>query len=138
VIRPLAPLAVALAAAVPVLGARHAPSHHLHRPAPPLPHSLSVDEQEWSVIPSQKVVASGKVHLTVYDRGMDGHNLVIQNRGRNGPTGPVHGTATLSSGGSATINAKLKPGTYILYCSMYYGTPESHYAKGMHTVLVVR
>jgi len=121
-----------------VTRARRPPAHHLHRPAPPLAHSLSVDEQEWSISPSQTVVAAGKVRLTVYDRGMDAHNLVIQSRGPNGPTGAIRGTASLSSGGAATINAKLKPGTYILYCSMFYGTPQSHYAKGMHTLLVVR
>lgn len=107
--------------------------HRLHRPAPPLPASLAVDEREWSVSPSQTVVAAGNVQFEVYDRGEDAHNLVVQNA-----AGVVEGTASLLPGGSARIVANLEPGTYLLYCSMFYGTPQSHYARGMHTLLTVR
>jgi uncharacterized cupredoxin-like copper-binding protein len=132
VIRRLAPIAVAAAAFVPLIPGGSGPPHRLHLPPPPLAHSLTVDEQEWSIVPSERVVAAGRVTFEVYDRGMDAHDLVIV-----GPGG-VRGTAHVSPGTSATIVARLYRGTYLLYCSMFFGTPQSHYAKGMHTLLTVR
>jgi plastocyanin len=107
--------------------------HRLHLPIPPLPTSLSVDEQEWSITPSHTVVAAGTVTFHDYNRGMDTHNLTIK-----GPNGQQDGATWVQSGGSGTIVAKLQPGTYLLYCSMFMGTPQSHYAKGMHTLITVR
>jgi plastocyanin len=133
------PAGLATAAVVAVLAgalvtplsseARH---HRLHLPLPPLPSTLSVDEQEWSVIPSHTVVAAGRVTFHDYDRGMDAHDLTIA-----GPGGHA-GTVVVQPGGSATLVANLKPGTYVLYCSLFQGTPESHYMKGMHTTITVR
>ena len=117
-------LAAALASAVP--------HHRLHRPPIPLARSLSVDESEWSIVPSQRMVAAGTVTLHVYNRGMDEHNLTIK-----GPGG-IRGVIWLQSGQSGTIVAHLRRGTYMLYCSMFMGTPQSHYMMGMHTVLTAR
>jgi hypothetical protein len=133
VIRLQKPLVVFAAAVAPFMPSHGGVRHRLHLPPPPLPSSLAVDEQEWSIIPSQTVVAAGTVHFEVYDRGQDAHDLVIQ-----GANGDVRGITHLTSGGSAAIVANLKPGTYLLYCSMFMGTPQSHYAKGMHTLLRVR
>lgn len=125
-----APVAVVAAVTAPLIfGAQ---LHRLHRPPPPLAKSLTVDEQEWSIIPSQRVVAAGTVTFRVYDRGMDEHNLTIE-----GPGG-IQGLTWVQSGQSSTIVAHLRPGTYLLYCSMFMGTPQSHYARGMHTLLTVR
>jgi hypothetical protein len=126
----LAGVAATAIAAPLVHGA--APPHRLHLPPPPLAHSLTVDEQEWSIIPSQRVVAAGTVRFEVYDRGQDAHDLVIQ-----GPGG-IRGTTHVMPGQSATIVARLYRGTYVLYCSLFMGTPMSHYARGMHTLLKVR
>jgi uncharacterized cupredoxin-like copper-binding protein len=124
---------LALAAvAVPAIAASGPARHHLHAVSPPLPHSLTVDEQEYSIILSEKVVASGVVRFTDYNRGMDEHDLVI--KGPGGTWGPVY----VMPGKSATIVRRLSRGTYLLYCSMFMGTPESHYALGMHTLLTVR
>jgi uncharacterized cupredoxin-like copper-binding protein len=106
--------------------------HRLHLPIPPLPNTLSVDEQEWSITPSHTVVAAGTVTFHDYNRGMDAHNLTIK-----GPSGQA-GVVSVDPGTSGTITAHLKPGTYLLYCSLYANTPESHYMKGMHTVITVR
>jgi hypothetical protein len=38
----------------------------------------------------------------------------------------------------ATIVAKLPPGRYKLYCSMFAGTPQSHEMLGMNTLITVR
>jgi plastocyanin len=131
-----ASLLVALAASVPS-GSAGLRRHRLILPTPPLPHSLTVDEREWAVVPSQPVVAAGEVTFQVYDRGEDAHNLTIQGpRTRNGP-GPIRAQAWLKSGGTATIVTKLPAGTYKLYCSMFAGTPQSHEMLGMHALITV-
>jgi plastocyanin len=112
--------------------------HRLILPTPPLQHSLTVDEREWAVVPSQSVVAAGEVTFQVYDRGEDAHNLTVQGPiTRSGP-GPIRGQAWLQSGASATIVAKLPAGSYLLYCSMFAGTPQSHESLGMHALISVR
>lgn len=139
--RLLAAIAVLAALTVVALssaaGARPAstsrgPRHLLHPVSPPLPHSLTVDEQEWSIILSEKVVGAGAVHFTDYNRGMDEHDLVIKGPGLDRP--PVY----VMPGQSTSFVAHLKRGTYVVYCSMFMGTPESHYMLGMHTTLTVR
>jgi uncharacterized cupredoxin-like copper-binding protein len=116
-----------------------APRHRLHRPPPALPTSLSVDLQEYSVTPSHRVLAAGTVTFSVYNRGMDEHNLTIRGPGTS-PTGAgrVRGAIWLQPGTSGRLVAKLKPGKYLLYCSMFMGTPQSHYALGMHALVAVR
>jgi hypothetical protein len=106
--------------------------HRLHRPLPELPHSLTVDEKEWSVLPSQTVVAAGVVRFTAYDRGQDAHDMEII-----GPQGAI-ATVMMKSGASARIVETLRPGTYRLICSLYAGTRQSHEARGMHAILTVQ
>ena len=116
--------AVALVAAG---GAVAAP--RLHRttlpPPPALPTSLSVDEDEWSVTPSKRLVAAGTVKLQVYNRGMDDHDLT-----RVDATG-VTLRVDLAPDASGELNAQLTPGRYKLYCSLFAGTAASHETFGM-------
>ena len=77
-------------------------------PPPPLPTSLAVDEDEWTVIPSQRVVAAGPVTLRVYNRGMDDHDLSLVDA-----TGALQ-QVYLAPGGSAEIRATLTPGDWKL------------------------
>ncbi len=121
-------IALAAIAAAPAVSRMH----RLHRPVPALPHSLSVDEKEWSVLPSQTVVAAGVVRFTAYDRGQDSHDMEII-----GPQGPIV-TVMMQSGGSARVAETLRPGTYRLICSLYAGTRQSHEARGMHALLTVQ
>jgi uncharacterized cupredoxin-like copper-binding protein len=67
---------------------------------------------------------------------MDAHDLTVQ--GPDGLDGRVRGVVTLASGASAVITVRLTAGTYVLYCSMFMGTPESHYARGMHATITAR
>ncbi|MHB8695260.1 MAG: cupredoxin domain-containing protein [Solirubrobacteraceae bacterium] len=106
--------------------------HRVHRIAPSLRASLAVDEQEWSVRPSQTVVAAGKVTLHAYDRGQDPHNMTIV-----GPHGQIAEIA-MQPGGSGSVAVTLAPGTYRLVCTLFAGTPQSHEALGMHALLTVR
>jgi len=112
--------------------------HRLILPTPPLPHSLTVDESEWAIVPSQRVIAAGSDAFQVYDRGQDEHNLTIQGPITPTSAGRIRAQVWMQSGGSATIVAKLPAGTYKLYCSMFAGTPQSHEKLGMHALISVR
>jgi hypothetical protein len=130
-------LLAAVAASLPAAGGVLR-RHRLILPTPPLPHSLTVDESEWAVVPSESVIAAGVDTFQVYDRGQDEHNLTIQGPiTRSGP-GSIRGQVWMQSGASATIVAKLPAGTYKLYCSMFMGTPQSHEMLGMHALISVR
>jgi hypothetical protein len=132
-----ASLLVAVAAAAPASGSVLR-QHRLLLPTPPLPRSLAVDESEYTVVPSERVVGSGTVTFQVYDRGQDEHNLTIQGPITPSGAGRVRGQVWMKSGGMATIVAKLPPGKYKLYCSMFAGTPQSHEMLGMNTLITVR
>src|SRR5581483_11977324 len=84
--------AASVALALP--GAALSRRHRVHSVAPPLPHAAAVDEQEWSVQPSQTVLAAGRITFTGYDRGQDAHNMAII-----GPHGQIAAIA-MKPGGS--------------------------------------
>ena len=130
--RALGALIAVVAVAALLAGSAVGRVHRLHRPPSNLPHSLSVDEQEWSVRPSESVLASGWVHFQGYDRGMDDHDMQLI-----GPKGIID-TVYMTPGSTAGITVKLPAGHYQLICSLFEGTPESHYAKGMHAWITVR
>lgn len=94
-------------------------------PPPPLPTSLAVDEDEWTVIPSKRVVAAGPVTLRVYNRGMDDHDISLVDA-----TGALQ-RVYLAPGATTEIRATLTPGTWKLWCSLFEGTPSSHELFGM-------
>jgi plastocyanin len=130
-----------IAAAVPVAapaGGGTLRRHRLTLPTPPLPHNLTVDESEWQIIPSERVVAAGTITMQVYDRGQDAHNLTVQGPVTAGGDGKIRGQVWLQSGATTTLVAKLAPGRYKLYCSMFAGTPQSHEALGMLSSITVR
>jgi len=101
-------------------------------PPPPLPTSLAVDEDEWTVIPSKRVVAAGPVTLRVYNRGMDDHDVSLVDA-----TGTLH-RVYLAPGATTEIRATLTPGAWKVWCSLFAGTPESHELFGMVTTIVAR
>jgi uncharacterized cupredoxin-like copper-binding protein len=109
--------------------------HRQHVPPPPapaLPSSLAVDENEYTVRPSQIVLAAGDVDFNVYNRGMDDHDMTIVDA-----DGVQHQVA-VHPGASAQLVVALKPGTYRLFCSLFAGTPQSHDALGMHANITVK
>jgi uncharacterized cupredoxin-like copper-binding protein len=57
------------------------------------------------------------------------HNVTIQ----KGTNGPVVGATPTFTGGSRTLTANLKPGTYTFYC-----TVPGHRAGGMLGTLTVK
>jgi uncharacterized cupredoxin-like copper-binding protein len=130
--RSVAALAVPILATALLTADATARLHRLHRPPPNLPHSLTVDEREWVVQPSETVVGSGLVRFQGYNRGMDDHDMQLI-----GPNGVI-ATVYMTPGSSGSITANLRPGHYQLICSLFEGTPESHYARGMHAWITVR
>ena len=127
-------LGLAAAAAATVLPAQAlARRHRVHLPPVDLPRALTVDESEWAVQPSKTLLGTGTVTINAYNRGQDNHNFVISDAAGN-----VAEKILLIPGQSATVTASLRPGTYRLFCSLYAGTPESHYRRGMHTTITVR
>jgi hypothetical protein len=135
-VRPPARIAGALIAVSLVAAASAVAAPRVHRltlpPPPPLPTSLAVDEDEWTVIPSKRVVAAGPVTLRVYNRGMDDHDLSLVDA-----TGTLH-RVDLAPGTSSEIRATLTPGTWKLWCSLFSGTPDSHELQGMVTTIQAR
>ncbi|MGI9657717.1 MAG: cupredoxin domain-containing protein [Gaiellaceae bacterium] len=120
-------LICALALAAPAsaaLGRKHRP---IVPPAaePPLANALAVDEFEFILRPSKRVVAAGTVRINIYNRGEDDHNLVVVDA-----DGLEHRTdiGPLESG---RLEPVLTPGTYEVFCDLFAGTPESHYDLGM-------
>jgi hypothetical protein len=121
----LALVGVAAAGAPGALGARakrHAPAH------------LLVYAQEWSLWPSRTSLPAGSVSVELWNRGQDAHDLRLRRlRGRH-MVGRIDGAVKVTlSGGLSNASWKVRPGRYMLYCSM-----PGHYMKGMHTVLTVR
>jgi uncharacterized cupredoxin-like copper-binding protein len=109
--------------------------HRQHVPppaAPALPSSLAVDEAEYTLRPSQIVLAAGDVDFNVYNRGMDDHDMTLVDG--NG----VQHQVAVHPGQSAQLIVALKPGTYRLFCSLFEGTPQSHDALGMHAEITVK
>jgi hypothetical protein len=143
-IRRAAGALVALAAGAPLAAALAAPAadapviarvHRLHlppAPAPVLATGLAVDEGEWYVRGSQIVVAAGSVHLRIYNRGQDDHDLTFVDADDQ-----PH-SVYLKPGADATLDVTLRPGTYKLFCSLFAGTKDSHEDLGMHTTLTAR
>jgi hypothetical protein len=93
-----------------------------------LPTALAVDEREWSVTPSHIRLRHGKLRFHVYNRGQDAHDLVVKNS-----HGKLVLRVKLKSGADAVVSKKLGKGRYRLYCSLFAGTPASHYKRGMRS-----
>jgi plastocyanin len=106
--------------------------HRIFLPPPELPSQLAVDESEYTMRPSQLVVAAGEVTINAYNRGMDDHDVQFTDS-----QGQVQ-LVFLHSGDKGVLKADLKPGTYHFICSLFEGTPQSHDALGMHFDLTVK
>jgi uncharacterized cupredoxin-like copper-binding protein len=101
--------------------------------APKAPARMLVYAQEWSLWPSRSSVPAGKVVVQLWNRGQDAHDLRIRRLRAGHMTGPTQGVKVTLSGGLSQSTWELRPGRYVLYCSM-----PGHYAKGMHTTLIVK
>ncbi len=88
---------------------------------------LQVIEVEYHLLLSRGVVKAGPVSLEALDRGMDPHDLRLQQTGSGELAAPE-----LTPGKRWDGVVRLKPGYYRLWCSL----PE-HARLGMHATLRV-
>jgi hypothetical protein len=130
--RAVATAVLVLLAAVPPAAGRQRRPHVPPPPSPPLARTLTVDELEWALRPSKRVVAAGPVRLRVYNRGEDDHDLVLVDA-----DGIAH-VLMLKPGADGVLTPRLAPGRYRLICSLQAGTPESHEDRGMAFTLEAR
>src|SRR4051812_28003017 len=97
--------------------------------APRYPARVQVVSQEFHLSPSRYVLKSGPAIVELYNLGEDDHDLVIQ---RVGSTQPVGRIQALHSRTVADRELTLKPGKYVLWCSL-----ADHRQLGMQTRITV-
>jgi plastocyanin len=100
----------------------------------PAPTHLLVYAQEWSVWPSRESLPAGTIHVELWNRGQDMHDLRIRHVNTHSQmVGPVDGAVKVTpSGGITYATWHLKRGRYMIYCSM-----PGHFQMGMHARITV-
>ncbi len=111
-------------------------------PTPTLAHALHVDITEWAVVPSQGLVSTGRLHLTVENYGRLRHELDIiptnkwgQQLGiRNGRAVGKNATrpVVVAPGQTRSTHVNLAPGYYVLLDNI-----RGHYAAGTAVSIIV-
>ncbi len=98
------------------------------------PTHLLVYAQEWSLWPSRSRLPAGTVHVELWNRGQDMHDLRIRHVNPRGQmVGPIDGAVMLTpSGGISYAAWHLRRGHYMIYCSM-----PGHFQMGMHARITV-
>jgi uncharacterized cupredoxin-like copper-binding protein len=91
---------------------------------------VQVVEKEYTLTLSRQSVPAGRVSLELVNFGMDTHDLVVQSS-RAGVK-PIR-FKQLDPRGRSDRTLTLKPGRYLLWCSI-----AGHRQKGMHATFVVR
>jgi uncharacterized cupredoxin-like copper-binding protein len=98
-------------------------------PAAPPPASsqgmtVNVAESEFKIVLPSTSLKAGKITFTVKNVGKIPHDLAVK--------GTSFKTSLIQPGGTATLSATLKPGSYVLYC-----TVPGHEAAGMKVNITV-
>ena len=96
---------------------------------PPPPARVQVVAQEFRYTLSRQTIASGWAIVELRNGGEDAHDLRMR---RVGGT-RVYAWPNVRAGDVRDETFKLKPGTYLLWCSV-----ANHRALGMRATLVVR
>jgi plastocyanin len=97
--------------------------------APPPPARVQVVAREFSFVLSRQSIRAGKAIIELRNAGQDAHDLRLR---RVGGT-KVWAWPVTQSGAVADEQVTLRPGRYLLYCSV-----ANHRALGMTATLVVR
>jgi plastocyanin len=100
----------------------------------PAPTHLLVYAQEWSLWPSRGSLPAGTIHVELWNRGQDMHDLRIRHVNARGEmVGPIDGAVKVTpSAGISYATWHLKRGRYMIYCSM-----PGHFQLGMHARITV-
>ena len=94
-------------------------------PAAPQSNAVVVDESEFKIVTSTTTFKAGQITFQAKNVGQIPHDLAIK--------GTSDKTNLIQPGGSATLSVNLKPGKYLLYC-----TVPGHEAAGMKGTLTVK
>ena len=97
--------------------------------APVVPARVQITSQEFTLTASRHVLKAGPAIVQLYNLGEDAHDLVVQRVGATRPLGHIEAIPT---DGVADLTLNLKPGSYVLYCSL-----PGHRALGMQTQFTV-
>lgn len=89
--------------------------------------TVKVGESEWKITPTDGTATAGKVVLNVSNTGQVPHQLEVEGKGAE------EKTAVIDPGGSAKLAVKLKPGKYEWYCPI-----PGHRQQGMEGTLTVQ
>jgi len=87
--------------------------------------------REWSVLVSKSPIRAGRTTFHAMNEGTSQHAAEIEGNGQEWKTAPI------APGGTATLTADLRPGTYKVYCPIV-DTHGNHQERGMSTTLVVQ
>jgi uncharacterized cupredoxin-like copper-binding protein len=112
--------------------------------APALGHSVTATLKEFTVNPSARQAAAGRVTFHVSNTGTATHEFVVLRtrfpagaiplkNGRADESGNVGETGDLAVGKAKTITLNLTPGHYALICNL-----PGHYQAGQHIDFTVR
>jgi uncharacterized cupredoxin-like copper-binding protein len=91
---------------------------------------VQVVEKEYTLTLSRQSVPAGSVSVELVNFGMDTHDLVVQANKKGAK--PVR-FKQLDPRGRAERTLRLKPGRYLMWCSI-----AGHRQKGMHATFTVR
>lgn len=101
--------------------------------APPARAMVTATEFRFAL--SRTTLPAGRALVQLANRGQDAHDLVLRRLDRHGhvvSTASARPVATLP-GGVTTVAVTLRPGRYMLFCSL-----PGHRARGMQAHLTVR
>jgi hypothetical protein len=97
-------------------------------PTPSAPARLQVVAKEFSFVLSRQTIRAGDAILELANFGEDAHDLRLRRVGGHATLG----IDSVAAGRRAELEAVLRPGRYVLWCSI-----GDHRARGMHAVLRV-
>lgn len=103
-------------------------------PAARAPGRMLVTATEFRFALSRATLPTGPALLQLSNRGQDAHDLVLRrvdSRGRD--VGPRKALATVQPGATGTLEATLKAGRYVVYCTL-----PGHRGMGMQARFTVR
>ena len=84
---------------------------------------------EYRLNASRRRAPAGRLVAQLVNSGQDDHDLTVR---RASGGAPVGSTGIVHAGRLGVLRLTLKPGRYVLYCSI-----SDHEARGMRAVLVV-
>jgi uncharacterized cupredoxin-like copper-binding protein len=107
------------------------------------PRAMTAQVAEWSVVPSEGVVAAGFVRSRIRNAGLEAHELVLTRTSRfadslpldgdHATTRPVGPTVRVEPGQTVTAGFRLARGSYVLLDNLPW-----HYWQGAWAAFSVR